>query len=149
MEWKVRFDEENNIKWAKELGKVGYRAIYGVKGLKTHCKLTLLVRKENNKIKRYVHIGTGNYNDKTAKLYTDCGILSCRDDYGEDASAVFDMISGQSEPNNWNKLILAPLWMKKRFMTLIDREAENEKQGKKAIIIAKMNALVDDMIING
>ena len=148
LELKARFDEENNIKWAKELGRVGCRVIYGVKGLKTHCKLTLVVRKENNKIKRYVHIGTGNYNDKTAKLYTDCGILSCRDEYGEDASAVFDMISGQSEPNNWNKLILAPLWMKKRFMTLIDREAENAKQGKKAIIIAKMNALVDDMIIN-
>ncbi len=148
LELKARFDEENNIKWAKELERVGCRVIYGVKGLKTHCKLTLVVRKENNKIKRYVHIGTGNYNDKTAKLYTDCGILTCRDEYGEDASAVFDMISGQSEPNNWNKLILAPLWMKKRFMTLIDREAENAKQGKKAIIIAKMNALVDKMIID-
>ena len=148
LELKARFDEENNIKWAKELGKVGCHVIYGVKGLKTHCKLTLVVRKENNKIKRYVHIGTGNYNDKTAKLYTDCGILTCKDEYGEDASAVFDMISGHSEPNNWNKLILAPLWMKRRFMTLIDREAENAKQGKKAVIIAKMNALVDKMIID-
>ena len=148
LELKARFDEENNIKWAKELKRAGCHVIYGVKELKTHCKLTLVVRKENNKIKRYVHIGTGNYNDKTAKLYTDCGILTCRDEYGEDATAVFDMISGHSEPNNWNKLILAPLWMKRRFMTLIDREAENAKKGKKAVIIAKMNALVDKMIID-
>jgi len=148
LELKARFDEENNIKWAKELEKVGCQVIYGVKGLKTHCKLTLVVRKENDKIKRYVHLGTGNYNDKTAKLYTDCGILTCRDDYGEDASAVFSMISGQSEPNTWNKLILAPLWMKRKFMTLIDRETQNAKDGKKAIIIAKMNALVDKMIID-
>ena len=148
LELKARFDEENNIKWAKELEKVGCQVIYGVKGLKTHCKLTLVVRKENDKIKRYVHLGTGNYNDKTAKLYTDCGILTCRDEYGEDASAVFNMISGQSEPNNWNKLILAPLWMKRKFMTLIDREAQNAKNGKKALIIAKMNALVDKMIID-
>ena len=148
LELKARFDEENNIKWAKELQKVGCQVIYGVKGLKTHCKLTLVVRKENDKIKRYVHVGTGNYNDKTAKLYTDCGILTCKDEFGEDASAVFNMISGQSEPNNWNKLILAPLWMKRKFMTFIDRETQNAKNGKKALIIAKMNALVDKMIID-
>ena len=148
LELKARFDEENNIKWAKELEKVGCHVIYGLKGLKTHCKLTLVVRRENDKIRRYVHIGTGNYNDKTAKLYTDCGIFTCKEEFGEDASSVFDMISGQSDPNNWNKLLLAPLWMKRRFMTLIDREAENAKQGKKTLIIAKMNALVDKMVID-
>ena len=148
LELKARFDEENNIKWAKELKKVGCKVIYGVKGLKTHCKITMVARKENGKIKRYCHFGTGNYNDKTAKLYTDCGILTCRDDYGEDGANVFNMVSGQIEPNNWNKLLLAPLWMKRQFMTLIEREAENAKMGKKAIIIAKMNALVDKMMID-
>ena len=148
LELKARFDEENNIKWAKELERVGCHVIYGLKGLKTHCKLTLVVRKEDGKIRRYIHVGTGNYNDKTAKLYTDCGIFTCKEEFGEDAAAVFDMISTQYEPNNWNKLLLAPLWMKRRFMTLIDREVENAKQGKKAFLVAKMNALVDKMLID-
>ena len=148
LELKARFDEENNIKWAKELEKVGCHVIYGLKGLKTHCKLTLVVRKEDDKIRRYIHVGTGNYNDKTAKLYTDCGIFTCKEEFGEDAAAVFDMISTQYEPNNWNKLLLAPLWMKRRFMTLIDREVENSRQGKKAFLVAKMNALVDKMLID-
>ena len=148
LELKARFDEENNIKWAKELERVGCHVIYGLKGLKTHCKLTLVVRKEEGKIRRYIHVGTGNYNDKTAKLYTDCGIFTCKEEFGEDAAAVFDMISTQYEPNNWNKLLLAPLWMKRRFMTLIDREVENAKQGKKAFLVAKMNALVDKMLID-
>ena len=148
LELKARFDEENNIKWAKELKKVGCKVVYGVKGLKTHCKITMIVRKENDKIKRYCHFGTGNYNDKTAKLYTDCGILTCRDDYGEDAANVFNMITGEIEPNNWNKLLLAPLWMKRQFITLIEREAEYAKMGKKAVIYAKMNALVDKMMID-
>ena len=148
LELKARFDEENNVKWAKELEKVGCRVIYSLRGLKTHCKLTLVVRKENDKIKRYIHVGTGNYNDKTAKLYTDCGIFTCKDEFGEDAAAVFNMITTNYEPNNWNKLLLAPFWMKRKFMTLIDREAENAKQGKKAIIVAKMNALVDKMLID-
>ena len=148
LELKARFDEENNVKWAKELEKVGCHVIYGLRGLKTHCKLTLVVRRENDKIKRYIHVGTGNYNDKTAKLYTDCGIFTCKEEFGEDAAAVFNMISTDYEPNNWNKLLLAPFWMKRKFMTLIDREAENAKRGKKAIIVAKMNALVDKMIID-
>ena len=148
LELKARFDEENNIKWAKELKKVGCKVIYGVKGLKTHCKLTMILRKENNKIKKYCHFGTGNYNDKTAKIYTDCGILTCNDDYGEDASNFFSMVTGQIEPNNWNKLLLAPLWMKRHFITLIEREADFAKKGKKAILVAKMNALVDKMMID-
>ena len=105
LELKARFDEENNVKWTKELEKVGCHVIYGLRGLKTHCKLTLIVRKENDKIKRYIHVGTGNYNDKTAKLYTDCGILTCKEEFGEDAAAVFNMISSDYEPNNWNKLL--------------------------------------------
>ena len=148
LELKARFDEENNIKWSKELRNVGCKVIYGVKGLKTHCKLTMIVRKENNKIKRYCHFGTGNYNDKTAKLYVDCGIFTCKDDFGEDAANVFNMITGQIEPNNWNKILLAPLWLKRQFISLIEREAENAKNGKKAIIIAKMNALVDKVMID-
>ena len=148
LELKARFDEKNSIKWAKEFEKVGCHVIYGLKELKTHCKLTLIVRKEDDKIKRYVHISTGNYNDKSAKSRTDCGILTCRDDYGEDAATIFDMISGQSDPNNWNKLILSPFWMKIKFMTLIDRERENAEKGKKAVIIAKMNSLMDKMIID-
>ena len=148
LELKARFDEKNSIKWAKEFEKVGCHVIYGLKQLKTHCKLTLIVRKEKEKIKRYVHISTGNYNDKSAQTRTDCGILTCRDDYGEDAATLFDMISGQSDPNNWNKLILSPFWMKVKFMTLIDREAENVKKGKKGLIIAKMNSLMDKMIID-
>ena len=148
LELKARFDEKNSIKWAKEFERVGCHVIYGLKKLKTHCKLTLIVRKEDDKIKRYVHISSGNYNDKSALTKTDCGILTCRDEYGEDASKIFDMISGQSDPYNWNKLILSPYWMKMKFMTLIDREKENAKQGKKAIIIAKMNSLMDKMIID-
>ena len=108
----------------------------------------MILRKENNKIKRYCHFGTGNYNDKTAKIYTDCGILTCNDDYGEDASNFFSMVTGQIEPNNWNKLLLAPLWMKRHFITLIEREADFAKKGKKAILVAKMNALVDKMMID-
>ena len=148
LELKARFDEKNSIKWAKEFEKVGCHVIYGLKKLKTHCKLALIVRKENDKIKRYIHASTGNYNDKSAKTRTDCGILSCREELGEDAANIFDMISGQSDPNSWNKLILSPYWMKVKFMTLIDREAENAKNGKKALIIAKMNSLMDKMIID-
>lgn len=96
-------------------------------GLKTHCKITLVVRREEDGIRRYVHLGTGNYNDSTAKLYTDLGLLTCANQIGEDATAVFNMISGYSEPIRWNKLALAPLWLRGRFMRLIDREIQNAK----------------------
>ena len=148
LELEARFDEENSIKWAKKFESMGCHLIYGLKNLKAHLKLALIVRKENEKIKRYVHISTGNYNDKSAQNRTDCGIFTCRDEYGEDASSIFDMISSQSDPNNWNKLILSPFWMKVKLMTLIDRERENAKEGKKALIIAKMNSLMDKMIID-
>ena len=118
VELKARFDEENNIIWAKMLEKAGCHVIYGLLGLKTHSKITLVVRREEDGIRRYVHLGTGNYNDSTAKLYTDCGILTCSEAIGEDATAVFNMLSGYSEPKHWNRLVLAPIWMRQRFMSM-------------------------------
>ncbi|MDO5520104.1 MAG: RNA degradosome polyphosphate kinase [bacterium] len=147
VELKARFDEENNINWAKKLEKAGCHVIYGLVGLKTHCKITLIVRKEEDGIRRYVHLGTGNYNDSTAKLYTDLGILTCKTPYGEDATAVFNMLSGYSEPLSWHKLSLAPIWLRDRFMELIERETAHAKEGKKAVIIAKMNSLCDAKMI--
>lgn len=147
VELKARFDEENNINWAKKLEKAGCHVIYGLVGLKTHSKIALVVRREEDGIKRYVHLGTGNYNDVTAKLYTDMGMLTASDAIGEDATAVFNMLSGYSEPPAWNKLLVAPIWMKDRFLALIEREAENARMGKNARIIAKMNSLCDPVII--
>ncbi len=147
VELKARFDEENNIVWARRLEKAGCHVIYGLVGLKTHSKITLVVRREENGIRRYVHLGTGNYNDSTAKLYTDLGLLTCSETIGEDATAVFNMLSGYSEPRSWNKLSLAPLWLKDRFLYLIAREKEHALQGRPARIIAKMNALCDKTVI--
>ena len=147
VELKARFDEENNIVWAKMLEKAGCHVIYGLLGLKTHSKITLVVRREADGIRRYVHLGTGNYNDSTAKLYTDCGLLTCAEPIGEDATAVFNMLSGYSEPKNWNKLSLAPLWLRDRFAQLIQRETEHARNGEEAHIIAKMNSLCDQDII--
>lgn len=147
VELKARFDEENNIVWAKKLEKAGCHVIYGLLGLKTHSKITLVVRREEDGIRRYVHLGTGNYNDSTAKLYTDVGLFTCSEAIGEDATAVFNMLSGYSEPRSWNKLSLAPLWLKDRFLRLIDREKAYAEQGRAAHIIAKMNSLCDKTII--
>ena len=147
VELKARFDEENNIGWAKMLEKAGCHVIYGLVGLKTHSKIALVVRREEDGIRRYVHLGTGNYNDVTAKLYTDMGLLTCNDAIGEDATAVFNMLSGYSEPPVWNKLMVAPIWLKDRFLRLIEREEENAKKGKKGRIVAKMNAICDPVII--
>ncbi len=147
VELKARFDEENNIVWAKKLEKAGCHVIYGLVGLKTHSKITLVVRKEEDGIRRYVHLGTGNYNDSTAKLYTDMGMFTSKTRYGEDATAVFNMLSGYSEPLVWNKLSLAPLWLRGKFLSLIEREKEHAKNGRPARIIAKMNSLCDPGII--
>lgn len=147
VELKARFDEENNIVWARMLEKAGCHVIYGLVGLKTHSKITLVVRREEDGIRRYVHLGTGNYNDATAKLYTDVGMLTCSESIGEDATAVFNMLSGYSEPLLWNKLALAPLWLKDKFLYLINREKKYAKEGKPARIIAKMNSLCDPDII--
>ncbi len=147
VELKARFDEENNIVWARMLERAGCHVIYGLVGLKTHCKITLVVRKEPDGIRRYVHMSTGNYNDSTAKLYTDVGMFTCSEQIGEDATALFNMLSGYSEPRGWNKLSAAPLWLKDRFLYLIGRETENAKAGREAKIIAKINALCDPDII--
>lgn len=147
VELKARFDEENNIVWAKKLEKAGCHVIYGLVGLKTHSKITLVVRREEDGIRRYVHLGTGNYNDATAKLYTDIGLLTCSELIGEDATAVFNMLSGYSEPLFWNKLSMAPLWLKDKFLYLIEREKNYAKEGKNARIIAKMNSLCDKDVI--
>ena len=146
VELKARFDEENNIVWAKMLEKAGCHVIYGLVGLKTHSKITLVVRLEADGIRRYVHLGTGNYNDATAKLYTDIGLLTCSQSIGEDATAVFNMLSGYSEPLHWNKLSLAPLWLREKFLNLIERERDNALAGKEAKIVAKMNSLCDKEI---
>ncbi|MBO5523728.1 MAG: polyphosphate kinase 1, partial [Roseburia sp.] len=147
VELKARFDEENNIVWAKKLEQAGCHVIYGLVGLKTHSKIALVVRREEDGIRRYVHLGTGNYNDSTAKLYTDCGIFTCNERIGEDATAVFNMLSGYSEPLSWNKLSLAPLWLKDRFLHLINREKKNAMAGREGHIIAKVNSLCDKNII--
>ena len=143
VELKARFDEEHNIVWAKKLEQAGCHVIYGLVGLKTHSKIALVVRREEDGIRRYVHLGTGNYNDSTAKLYTDCGIFTCKESIGEDATAVFNMLSGYSEPLSWNELILAPYWLRDKFIKLIDREKKHAKNGGEARIIAKMNSLCD------
>ena len=147
VELKARFDEENNIVWAKKLEQAGCHVIYGLVGLKTHSKIALVVRREEDGIRRYVHLGTGNYNDSTAKLYTDCGIFTCNEAIGEDATAVFNMLSGYSEPLSWNELVLAPIWLRTRFMHLIARETKHAREGKPARIVAKMNSLCDEGII--
>ena len=147
VELKARFDEENNIVWAKKLEKAGCHVIYGLLGLKTHSKITLVVRKEEDGIRRYVHLGTGNYNDSTAKLYTDCGILTCSAQIGEDATAVFNMLSGYSEPRSWNKLAVAPIWLRDKFLHLIEMEKKRAEEGREAHIVAKMNSLCDRDII--
>lgn len=147
MELKARFDEGNNIVWAKKLEKAGCHVIYGMLGLKTHSKITEIVRRDEDGIRRYVHLGTGNYNDVTANFYTDMGILTCGPDIGEDAGAFFNMLSGFCEPDKWKKLIVAPLWLRRRTTEMIEREIKHAEEGKEARIVAKMNSLVDPKIV--
>ena len=147
VELKARFDEENNINWAKKLENAGCHVIYGLVGLKTHSKITLVVRKEEDGIRRYLHLATGNYNDVTAKIYTDLGLFTAKESFGEDASEFFNMLSGFSIPQTWRRLIPAPLWMKDYFIARIRREADNARAGKPARIIAKINSLVDEPVI--
>lgn len=147
MEVKARFDEANNILMARRLEKAGCHVIYGLKGLKTHSKITMVVRREDDVIRRYVHLATGNYNGKTARMYTDCGIFTCNDEYGEDASAFFNLISGYSDPPIWNKFIVAPLNLREKIMANIDEEIAWAERGEEAYIIAKMNSLLDKKVI--
>lgn len=148
VELKARFDEENNILWARRLEQAGCHVIYGLVGLKTHAKIILVVRRESNGIKRYCHFGTGNYNDSTAKLYTDLGLMTANDQFGSDASAFFNLLSGYSEPPVWNKLVMAPLGLREKIYSLIDNEIAMVKSGKEGHIIAKMNSLIDQPVIH-
>ena len=147
VELKARFDEENNILWARRLEKAGCHVIYGLVGLKTHAKIILIVRKEDNGIKRYLHLGTGNYNDSTAKLYTDLGLMTANDEFGSDASAFFNLLSGYSEPPGWNKLVMAPLGLREKIYALIDNEIAMVRASREGHIIAKMNSLIDQPVI--
>ncbi len=147
VELKARFDEENNINWARKLEKTGVHVVYGLVGLKTHTKVAMVVRREEDRIRRYVHIGTGNYNPKTARIYTDLGLLSCRDDLGADLTDLFNYLTGYSRQRSYRKLLVAPVNMRDRMTALIRREIEYCKKGQGGRIVAKMNALVDPQII--
>jgi len=147
VELKARFDEENNILWAKKLEKAGCHVVYGLVGLKTHCKMCLVVRQEDSGIRRYVHLGTGNYNDSTAKIYTDLGFFTSKETFGEDVSALFNVLTGYSKVTNWGKIAVAPKTLRQTFLSCIEGEILNASLGKEALIIAKMNSLVDVEII--
>jgi len=147
VELKARFDEENNIYWARRLERVGVHVVYGLVGLKTHSKIVLVVRREKDRIRRYVHIGTGNYNPKTARLYTDLGLFSCREELGADLTDVFNFLTGYSRQKAYREIMVAPVNMRDRFLELIKREIENVHNGFSGRIVAKMNALVDPQII--
>ncbi len=147
VELKARFDEERNITWAKLLEEAGCHVVYGLVGLKIHCKMTLVVRDEEDGIKQYVHLSTGNYNDNTAKLYTDISLFTAKQSFGRDVSAIFNLLTGYSEPPRWNKLVCAPLDLRTFFIERIEIEIKNVKNGGKGKIIAKLNSLIDPKII--
>lgn len=147
VELKARFDEENNILWARKLERAGVHVVYGLVGLKTHTKVILVVRREAEHIRRYVHIGTGNYNPKTARLYTDLGLISCRDPLGADLSDLFNYLTGYSRQKTFRKLLVAPINLRDRMVELIHRETEHCRNGREGRIVAKMNSLVDPKII--
>lgn len=147
VELKARFDEENNILWARKLESAGVHVVYGLVGLKTHTKLVLVVRREAGKIRRYVHIGTGNYNPKTARLYTDLGMFSCRNELGADLTELFNYLTGYSRQQSYRKLLVAPVNLRDRLLAMIHREIEHQRNGGHGRIVAKMNALVDPRLI--
>ena len=147
IELKARFDEDNNIQWAKQLEQAGIHVVYGILGFKTHTKISLIVRREKGRLRNYFHIGTGNYNSTTSKFYTDIGLLSTDTEIASDLIELFNYLSGFSKQKNYKKLLVAPFSMRKKFIDLIKRETINAKRGKKAEIIAKMNSLVDPEII--
>jgi len=147
VELKARFDEENNILWARKLEKAGVHVVYGLVGLKTHTKIFLAVRQEEKRIRRYVHIGTGNYNPKTAKFYTDLGLLSCREELGADLTDLFNFLTGFSRQKSYRKLLVAPFNLRDRMKAMILREIEQVQNGGSGRIVAKMNSLVDPDII--
>jgi polyphosphate kinase len=143
VELKARFEEESNIQWARTLEQSGVHVVYGLIGLKTHAKCLLIIRREKGKLKRYVHLGTGNYNPVTARLYTDISLLTCRDAICEDVSSLFNLLTGYSAPPKWNALVVSPLGLHETILGLIQRETEHARAGRPAKIVAKMNACVD------
>ncbi|MFZ9951339.1 MAG: polyphosphate kinase 1 [Vulcanococcus sp.] len=147
VELKARFDEDNNIQWARQLERSGVHVVYGVIGLKTHTKLTLVVRQERQKLQGYVHVGTGNYNSRTSALYTDLGLLSCREDLVQDAVELFNGLTGYSKQQEYRQLLVAPVSLRRRIEAMIRREIEHARGGRPAAIKAKMNALVDPALI--
>ena len=148
IEIKARFDEENNIEWGKRLERAGVHVVYGLLGLKTHAKTTLIVRREGDELRRYVHLATGNYNPATSTVYTDLGLLTADEQIGEDATELFNYLTVYSQRENFNKLLVAPINLRRRMLELIGRETENAKQGKPARITAKLNRLADGEIVN-
>jgi polyphosphate kinase len=148
VELKARFDEKANIRWARALEDAGVHVVYGLIGLKTHCKVALVVRKEDDGIRRYVHLGTGNYNPRTARIYTDLGLITCRPEIGADASQLFNLLTGYSSFESWRKMMVAPHGMRERFQLFVSREIEHAKAGRPGRIVAKMNSLVDAKMIN-
>ncbi|MBU4304957.1 MAG: polyphosphate kinase 1 [Candidatus Omnitrophica bacterium] len=147
VEIKARFDEERNINWVKELEEAGCHVMYGIAGMKIHSKITLIVRREESRIRRYVHLSTGNYNEKTAQVYTDLSYLTVNDDFAKDISDVFNMITGYSVPSRWKRIISSPYDLRQYFCELIDREIEYQKKYKNGLVFAKMNSLEDPQII--
>ena len=147
VELKARFDEEANIEWARHLERVGAHVVYGLVGLKTHCKVTLIVRNDGDRIRRYVHLGTGNYNPSTAKMYTDLGLMTCDDRIGEEVALLFNMMTGYSLPPKWQKLAVAPHGLREWVVEKIEREIAHRQAGRESRIVAKMNALVDGAVI--
>jgi polyphosphate kinase len=143
VELQARLDEENNIVKARVLQKAGVHVVYGMVGLKTHCKAALVVRRDHDGIRRYVHLATGNYNPITARIYTDLCLFTCQPDFGEDASALFNLLTGYSQGHHWKMLTVAPMDLADKIITLIERERQNAEAGRPARIIAKLNALVD------
>ncbi len=147
VELKARFDEEANIEWARQLERVGAHVVYGLVGLKTHCKVSLVVRNDGDRIRRYVHLGTGNYNPATAKMYSDLGLMTCDDRIGEEVALLFNMMTGYSLPPKWQKLAVAPHGLREWAIDKIEREIAHRQAGREARIVAKMNALVDGAVI--
>ncbi len=148
VELKARFDEENNIEWARRLENEGVHVIYGIRSLKTHSKVTLVVRREGEVLKRYVHLATGNYNPTTSRIYTDIGLLTADEEIGADATDLFNFLTGYSQQMEYRKLLVAPVNLREKIISLINREAENSKHGKPAHIVAKINSLTDVQIVH-
>jgi polyphosphate kinase len=148
VEIKARFDEQNNIGWARKLEQAGVHVVYGIVGLKTHCKLALVIRHEDGKLKRYCHIGTGNYNPKTARFYEDYGLLTSRDEVGEDIAKLFNRLSAYAEDLSFNEIMVSPVGVRQGLTSLIEAEAKNAAAGIPASIQIKLNSLVDEQIID-